>query len=197
MKGASSAVTAFVLAGGKSTRMRSDKAFAVLDGQTLLERALHTVRAVTHQVMIVGSKRKFSTYSEVVEDIFPDRGPLGGIHAALSATASEVNLILAVDLPFVEPSFLTYICNRARETKAAAVVPRGAGGWQPLCAVYRKEFGNVAEKALATGRNKIDSLFPEISLVSIEEQEITQAGFSLKMFRNINTREELEQADRV
>ena len=194
MQAEPNAVTAFVLAGGKSTRMGSDKAFVVLDGQTLLERALDTVRAVSNKVMIVGLNSKFANYAPVVEDIFPDRGPLGGIHAALMSTATDLNLVLAVDLPFVEPSLLTYICNRARETKAAAIVPRAAGGWQPLCAAYRKKFASVAETALAAGRNKIDSLFAQVPVVAVEEHEITQAGFSLDMFRNINTRDELRNA---
>jgi molybdopterin-guanine dinucleotide biosynthesis protein A len=111
------------------------------------------------------------------------------------STATDLNLVLAVDLPFVEPSFLRYICNRARETKAVVVIPRAAGGWQPLCAVYRKQFGSVAEKALAAGRNKIDSLFADVPVVPVDEQEIKQAGFSPDMFRNMNTRDELEEAN--
>ncbi|HVO62267.1 MAG TPA: molybdenum cofactor guanylyltransferase [Terriglobales bacterium] len=188
-------VSAFVLAGGKSTRMGSDKAFLVLDGETLLHHAVQAVSAVTHQVMIVGPKSKFSSYAPVVEDIFPERGPLGGIHAALMSTATALNLVLAVDLPFIEPAFLSYICNRARETQALVVIPRAAGGWQPLCAVYRKEFGTVAEKALAAGRNKIDSLFADVSVAAIDEQEITHAGFSVDMFRNLNTQQELKEAN--
>jgi molybdopterin-guanine dinucleotide biosynthesis protein A len=197
MQPAPNAVTVFVLAGGKSTRMGSDKAFVMVDGKTLLERALQAARAVTQEVLIVGASDKFSAYAPVVEDVFWDRGPLGGIHAALMATATDLNLVLAVDLPFMKPSFLTYMCNRARERDAAVVVPRAAGGWQPLCAAYRKRFGSVAEKALAAGRNKIDSLFADAAIACIEEQEIMQAGFSLDIFRNINTREELEAADRA
>jgi len=190
-------VSAFVLAGGKSTRMGSDKAFVVLDGEPLLHHALQAVRAVTDQVMIVGLKSKFSSYAPVVEDIVIERGPLGGIHAALMSTATDLNLVLAVDLPFIEPAFLKYLCNRAQETQALVVVPRAAGGWQPLCAVYRKEFGTLAEKALAAGRNKIDPLFADVSVAAIDEQEITHAGFSLAMFRNINTREDLKEPDRA
>jgi molybdopterin-guanine dinucleotide biosynthesis protein A len=186
-----SPVTGFVLAGGKSTRMGSDKAFAVLNGQTLLERALQSVRAVSTQVLIVGLKSKFSLYAPVVEDIFPERGPLGGIHAALAGTTTDINLVLAVDLPFMEPAFLDYVCKRAERTTSVVIVPWAAGGWQPLCAIYRKAFAAAAEKALAAGRNKIDALFAQVPVACINENEITQAGFSLDMFRNINTREEL------
>ena len=76
-------VTAFVLAGGKSTRMRADKAFVSLDGRTLLARALDIARCVTQDVRIVGDPHKFATFGPTVEDVFPNCGPLGGIHAAL------------------------------------------------------------------------------------------------------------------
>lgn len=189
-------VTAFILAGGKSTRMGENKAFVQLKGRTLLDRALQAARAVTPEVMIVGERNKFSPHGSVVEDVFRQRGPLGGIHSALMVTATDLNLVLAVDLPFVEPAFLTYLYHRAQKTDSLVVIPRAAGGWQPLCAMYRKEFGRLAEQSLKAGQNKIDSLFDTIPVTSIEEQEITKAGFSLNMFRNVNTPEELKQASR-
>src|SRR6266436_4670837 len=101
-------VAAFVLAGGKSIRMGQDKAFLPWEGQTLLARALEATQAVASLTRIVGARAKFDAYANVVEDIFVDRGPLGGIHAALSLTAREFNLVLAVDLPFVTSALLTY-----------------------------------------------------------------------------------------
>ena len=75
-------VTAFILAGGKSTRMGADKAFIEFEGRTLLARALDLARSVTSNVCIVGTREKFARFAPVVEDVFRDRGPLGGIHAA-------------------------------------------------------------------------------------------------------------------
>jgi molybdopterin-guanine dinucleotide biosynthesis protein A len=72
------------------------------------------------------------------------------------------------------------------------VVPRGDGGWQPLCAVYHREFASVAERALLAGRNKIDRLFDEVRTRVIEQEELEGAGFSSAVFRNLNTPEELE-----
>ena len=79
-------VTAFVLAGGKSTRMGTDKAFVTLDGRTLVARALDVARSVTSDVRIVGEPRRFAAFAPVVEDEFPGCGPLGGIHAALRSS---------------------------------------------------------------------------------------------------------------
>jgi molybdenum cofactor guanylyltransferase len=195
MDGTSADVSAFILAGGKSTRMGADKAFVMFDGCTLLVRALGLVRAVTPEVRIVGDASKFESFAPVVEDVFRECGPLGGIHAALRASQTGLNVILAVDLPFASPALLQYLIKRARECVSATVtVARAGGGWQTLCAVYRREFADAAEQALRAGRYRIDALFDASRTQVIEEDELEMAGFSSKMFRNLNTREELEAA---
>ena len=183
-------VTAFVLAGGKSTRMGQDKAFLTLAGQTLLERTLARARAVAGEVRIVGDAAKFEKFGTVVGDVYRDRGPLGGIHAGLISSVTEWNLMLAVDVPFVETAFLAWLVNEARSEKAVVTVPRASGGLQPLCAVYGKSFAEVAQQALEAGRNKIDPLFREVRARIVEEEEIVQLGYSAEMFRNLNTPEE-------
>jgi len=195
MDGKLAAVTVFILAGGKSTRMGTDKAFVTLDGRSLLDRMLGLGRSVTSDVRIIGKAQKFSQFAPVAEDIFQECGPLGGIHAALRASTTELNLILAVDLPFVTPALLQYLVARAQSHPGAVVtVPRAAGGWQPLCAVYRRAFAATAETALRSGRYKIDELFGAVQTQGIKEEELAGAGFSPEMFRNLNTSEDLEAA---
>jgi molybdenum cofactor guanylyltransferase len=189
-------LTAFVLAGGKSSRMGTDKAFLLLEGQTLVERALELARSVTEDVRIVGARDKFAAFAPVVEDEYAERGPLGGIHAAVSSTSSDLNLMLAVDLPFLQARFLRYLADEARAANAVVTVPKAAGGLQPLCAVYRREFGPLAEQALSGGRNKIDTLFTQVAVRIIEEDELAHFAFPATMFDNLNTREEWEQARR-
>ena len=187
-------VTAFVLAGGKSSRMGSDKAFLRLGDETLLSQALKLAGNVAEAVWIVGDAKKFAAFGRVVEDVYRDRGPLGGIHAALSGSTTELNLMLAVDLPFVTQKLLQYVLSRALESGAMVTVPRTGSGVQPLCAVYRRGFAEVAEQSLLEGKNKIDSLFARVETCVIEESELVRAGFSEQMFRNLNTPEELEKA---
>ncbi len=188
-------VTVFILAGGKSARMGTNKAFVILDGRTLLARALDVARSVTSDVRIVGDAAKFSAFAPVVEDIFPGSGPLGGIHAALRISPTDLNVILAIDVPFVPPALLQYLISRARNSALATVtVTETAGRLQPLCAVYRREFADAAERALRAGRYKIDALFESAHTQVIAENELENAGFSSKIFRNLNTPEELERA---
>lgn len=174
--------------------MGVDKAFLGLEGRTLLERALELARAVAEDVRIVGAREEFEAFAPAVEDSYQGRGPLGGIHAALSATTSPFNLILAVDLPFLEKRFLEYLVAEARAAKAVVTLPRAGGGFQPLCAVYRREFGALAAPALSAGRNKIDTLFAQTTVRIIEEDELERFAFSAAMFDNLNTQEEWERA---
>lgn len=188
-------VAAFVLAGGHSSRMGTNKAFLDLAGKTLLQRALELAAAVASDASIVGEVTKFMALGRVIEDVYPGHGPLGGIHAALKRTPAPLNLILAVDLPFVQPAFLKYLVSVASQNSAVVTVPQAAGGWQPLCAVYRREFLALAERALRKGKNKIDALFAEVETRAVKEEELTRMGFPRDMFRNLNTAEELKRAE--
>lgn len=187
-------VSAFILAGGRSSRMGRDKAFLQLGGRTLLDRALEVARAVAAEVRIAGQKEKFAAYAPVVEDVYPGRGPLAGIHAALRSSTTELNLVLGVDTPYVDPAFLRYLIRQAEAGGAVVTVPRIGAKYEPLCAVYRRQFAQLAKESLQAGRNKIDPLFEKTSLRIIDEAELRMLAFDREMFDNLNTPEEWEQA---
>ena len=182
-------LSAFVLAGGRSTRMGSDKALLEFRGRTLLDRALDLARDVAESCRIVGSREKYAAFGDVIEDVYPEQGPLAGIHAALRATATDHNVILAVDTPLLTSDFLRHLRAQSERSGAVVTVPRTQDGrLHPLCAVYRRSFADVAETALRDKRNKIDALFP---LVTVEYVSPAAAGFDERMFTNLNTSEEL------
>jgi molybdenum cofactor guanylyltransferase len=192
-------VAAFILAGGKSARMGTDKAFVMFEGRTLLDRALDLARSVAPNVRIVGKPDdavKFQDYGPIVEDVFRDCGPLAGIHAALRLTTAELNVMLAVDVPFVSRELLEFLIFQARSRKAMVTVAEAGGRLHPLSGVYRPAFAAVAEQALRAGRYRIDALFADARAQIVREAELRAAGFSAAMFCNLNTREELEQATR-
>jgi molybdenum cofactor guanylyltransferase len=189
----------FILAGGKSSRMGVDKAFLDFGGQTLLDRALGLMSAVCGRVAIVGEPARFAKYEpaqsgsaryeSVVADIFSGCGPLAGIHAALLQSSAELNLMLAVDLPFVSTELLEFIfaAAAADDNRAIITVPRVGKGFQPLCAVYRRDFSTAAEQALRAGKYKIDAAFSGVAIRAIEEAELAAAGFTEQSFFNVNT----------
>lgn len=175
-----------------------DKALFKISGRTLLQHALELAKAsvgnAPGNTWIVGSPEKFAGFGPIVEDVYPGQGPLAGIHAALSASATDLNLIIAVDMPFLQPEFLSYLIRQARDSRAAVVVPRTAKGLQPLVAVYRREFAAVAERALRAGQNKIALSFAEIQTRVIESEELQHNGFGDELFRNLNTGQEWLEA---
>lgn len=186
-------VTAFVLAGGRSSRMGVDKALLSLADQTMLERALQTASDSGADSHIVGSRARYGHLGTVVEDIYPGCGPLGGIHAALTATGTDLNLILSVDMPLMRAEFLRWLIDQAHTSPELIMVPNAAGGVQPLCATYRRAVATAAEAALRTGDYKVGRLFERVPTRIVSEGEIVAAGFSPEIFRNINTPEEYAQ----
>ena len=102
--------------------------------------------------------------------------------------------MLAVDLPFMEARFLQHLITQAWADSALATVPRSSDGWEPLCAVYRRGFADLAEKSLRDGINKIDALFNVARTRVVDKTELLQHGFSNEMFRNLNTPEEWQAA---
>lgn len=212
-------ITGFVLAGGKSTRMGRDKAVLQLEGRTLLGHGLNTLRQVCAEVMVLGSRELYADFgAEVVEDVFAGCGPLGGIHAALSRTKTEFNLIVAVDTPFLSADFLCFMAQRASDSGAMVTTPEIGGYRQPLCSVYSREFLPIAEAALrgrqslrpgeptagneaggSSGKSreyKIVPLFPADRTCIITEEEMRGFAFTPEMFENLNTPDDLERARR-
>lgn len=118
--------------------MGADKAFLRVHDTTLLERAVGIAKLAADAVYICGPREKFGT--EAIEDIFPDCGPLGGIHAALKSSQSELNLVLAVDLPFVEADFLKYLLGKT-EINPVGGFRRGTAQPMPLGMGERSELG--------------------------------------------------------
>jgi molybdopterin-guanine dinucleotide biosynthesis protein A len=191
-----SQLTAFVLAGGRSSRMGADKALLSFGERNMLQRALETAAAVSQKAYIVGAGNLYGTFGAVVEDIYPGCGPLAGIHAALASSGADLNLILSVDMPLMSDEFLRWLIKQAEATAELIVVPSAAGGLQPLCAIYRRGVADIAEQALRDGDYKVGRLFSRVPTHVIAEDEIISAGFSPEIFQNINTPEEYARCRR-
>lgn len=191
-------ITGFILAGGKSSRMGTEKALLSIRGKTLIDHAIAQAHAICQDILIVGPKETFSAYGRIVKDVFPDCGPLGGIHAALKRSQTDLNFMVGVDTPFISKEFLGHLAAEAGKNKALVTLPRTKAGLQPLCAIYRKDFMPIAEKALRDGRLKLDALFHPATthVIDLEHDEMRQRGFTAELFDNLNTREDYERVRR-
>jgi molybdopterin-guanine dinucleotide biosynthesis protein A len=156
---APSVAEAFVLAGGRSTRMGRDKTLLRVAGRSLLELALDKLRALALDASatprIACTRPDLSSYAPVVPDLHPGCGPLSGIEAALAATTRPLNLFLPVDLPLLPAQFLGWMLRRAEITGALVTVPRAIGRPQPLCAVYHRDLLTGVTALVAAGNYKV------------------------------------------
>ena len=119
-------VEAFILAGGASSRMGTDKSHLLLEDQTFVERIADTLLTVTDSIRLVGGREnsKFAT----VTDVYPQWGALGGLHAALSACRRDWAIVVACDLPFVTPELFRSLASKRGDHDAETWVNPVEGG---------------------------------------------------------------------
>jgi molybdopterin-guanine dinucleotide biosynthesis protein A len=169
-----------ILAGGQSTRFGGrDKSALLLDGRAILDHQIAALAPVVDEVLIVGGPRA------TIHDIVPGCGPLGGLHAALTAAHGGAVLIVACDMPYLSTPFLTYLLSFA--TEADIVVPRSERGYHPLCAVYTRACLEPVAARLADRRLKMRELVDSLRTRVVPVDEIRQFGDPDRLLANVNT----------
>lgn len=185
----------FVLAGGASSRMGTDKAGLQLNGHTFVECIAGALSAVTSIVKVVGTRTPGSA-SQLpnIKDVFEEWGALGGVHAALSACRAESALIVACDLPFVTGDL--FVCLAGLRSGFDAVAPIQADGRpQPLCALYRVDAClAVAEKLIKSGERRPVSLLQSVRTRWVAFAELAHLDGASGFFDNINTPDDYARA---
>jgi molybdopterin-guanine dinucleotide biosynthesis protein A len=181
----------FVLAGGASSRMGTDKAQLLINGQTFVERIATALAVVTNVVNVVGSLEKESESQLVnVKDVFEKWGALGGLHAALSACRATWALVVACDLPFVTGELFSRLTGLRHDFEAVAPV-QNDGRPQPLCAIYRVDPCLLtAEKLIKSGERRPVSLLQSVRARWVAFDELADLDGAYRFFDNINTPED-------
>jgi len=176
-------VAGFVLAGGRSCRMRRDKALLQWRSRSLVETLAGCVKEAAGNVALIGNPELYSGLGfECLPDLRAGQGPLAGIETALASGRGELNLIAACDMPGLEVQWLKMLLLEADESRAECVATRdGKGQLHPLCAVYRDNCLVKVQNALDTGRLRTFNLLEELDTVVLETGQVLW---------NVNTPEE-------
>jgi molybdopterin-guanine dinucleotide biosynthesis protein A len=177
-------VTGFVLAGGRSTRMGRDKALLDWRGRTMLDHMSGLLRSVANPVHVVGRSQ--------LPDRLPDLGPLSGIATALEATSTDPNIIVAVDLPYLTRDFMKYLKMRLENSSHPLLACR-IGPDFPLCLGIWRPMLTEIQRLLAAGQLSVRRMIESSSAEIISEDELIGEGFTVTMFRNINTPEDYKR----
>ena len=187
-------MTGAILAGGRSQRMGRDKGLLSVGGRTLIQVALDTIRPLFPHVLIVANDPvAYGSFGVPVErDRIPDQGPLGGIHAALSASRTDHTFCLACDMPLANPAVIEHLCARAPGHDV--VVPVTAAGFEPLHAVYGRSCLPHLERMLRDGRLRVDTLFSAVRTHRVGTEALRPLDPTFQSFFNVNTPADLETA---
>jgi molybdopterin-guanine dinucleotide biosynthesis protein A len=169
-----------ILAGGQATRFGGrDKSALLVDGRAILDHQIAALAPAVDDVLIVGGARA------TIHDIVPGCGPLGGLHAALTAARGDAVLLVACDMPYLSTPFAAYLLSLAAE--ADIVVPQSERGYHPLCAVYTRACLEPAAARLADRRLKMRELVSSMRTRVVPVDEIRQFGDPDRLLANVNT----------
>ena len=201
----------FVLAGGRSSRMGTDKALASLGGKPLVQIAVAILAAAGVSVRIAGSRSSLEDFAEVIPDTFAEAGPLGGVHAGLSASLTEWNLFLPVDLPLMPASLPACLLQRAMLTGEPVTAVRLNGRLEPFPVVLRRSVLSGITKRLQAAQAACHAAWsslpaemasvldaPDIEALVQTGQCCHPAGLPpVYWFQSANTPTELARIDRI
>jgi molybdopterin-guanine dinucleotide biosynthesis protein A len=187
-------LTVAILAGGRSSRMGTDKSFVRVLGRPLIEDILAQVTGLGGETLIVTNRPNDYAYlgMPLFTDVLPDKGALGGLYSALHSASRRHVLCIACDMPFVVPPLLDHLIQLIPE--GDAIVPRLAGEAEPFRAVYSRACLGPIRAALDAGRMRVISFFPDVRVRYVDEAEIDRFDPRHLSFFNVNTPADLEQA---
>ena len=199
------AVGAVVLAGGRSSRMGTPKAWLEWHGSTLLRRTVGIVgRSVDGTVVVVRAPGQelppLPASVEVVDDPVEGRGPLQGIASGLAALAghADVAFVCSTDLPFLHPALVRAVL--AGRGDADVALPVVDGHRQPLLAAYRTGLAERALTLIAQGRDRPAFLLEGAQVRLLQEDDLLASARlravdpGLDSTRGVNDREAYDRA---
>ncbi len=193
-------LTSIILAGGKSSRLGRCKLSEFLCGKSLIEHVIERLEPISSQILIVTAEEQFRLLTahkaETITDLYPGRGPLGGIYTGLLASKAPYSLVVGCDMPFLNINLLHYMVRQIQGFDA--IVPRlEMDKIEPLHAIYSRRCTDVILKQLMHDNLKISQTLNMLHVRYIERDECERFDHRLLSLFNINSPSDLKQAVKI
>ena len=188
-------VTGVIQAGGRSTRMGGEpKALMRLGGRRIVERVVAAIAGEVDDLLLVTNTPELYAFLglRMVGDALPDHGSLGGIYTGLLHAPGDAAFTVACDMPFLRADVARLVIARAAESDV--VIPRTGDQLETLHACYAKACLPAMETRLRAGRLKITGFFDDVRVLEIDEAAVRAVADPAVVFMNVNTPDELAQA---
>ena len=175
-------LTAVILCGGRSSRMGQDKSALPFGDETMLGRVTRVAGSVAEHVIVVGRRdQPHSTAWDAMED----QGPLAGLAAGLSASTTEMNVVVACDMPLVRPEVLQRLVDAMGDADICVAMVDG----QPsvLCGIYRSRLAPVVQSLLDRGERRVKALLEHANVQRVDASQLRDIDPELDTFVSVDT----------
>lgn len=182
-------ISGFILAGGKSRRMGTDKALLTFQEEPLLLHMVKLIEPFCDNLAISGQSSDYSVFGiEMVPDSYSDCGPIAGIFSALNYSVSDWNLFVSVDVPFVNEELLLYLISNIGEYDC--IIPQHIFGVEPLIGLYNRRTLSVIEEMIKSGDYRLTNLLSKLNVRYLDCNHLIKKY--PRLFMNINRMEDYQ-----
>lgn len=187
-----------VLAGGKSSRMGTDKGLVPFMGKPLFQYILDQLTGLSDDIFLITNRPEDYAASPypLFTDTIPEIGALGGIYSALDHSRHELCVILACDMPFISRALIDRLILEI-EGFDVAIPDLGEDNLEPFRAVYRLTCIGPVEAGIRAGKRRAVSFLPEVSVKRIPRSVLLDLDPKLRTFLNINTPGDLTEIEAI
>lgn len=180
---------AIILAGGKSSRMGSDKGLVLYNGKPMIEYLLDIFSSLGMKTIIVANNSDYKKFNvPVFEDVIKEKGPLSGIYTGLLHVETEKNIVVSCDIPCISKEMIETLIHNSGDEKITIVSYKNR--IHPLIGIYSKDLANQILKKVENDELKVRCFIDEMDSKIIQLDEFILEDIE-KQLMNINTKEDL------
>ena len=186
-------INGYILAGGKSSRMGTDKGLLKFNGKPIIQIIVEQLQPAVSNAIIVSKNKAYKKFGlEVIPDLINDKGPAGGIHAALSHTDSDKIFVVSCDMPNITTNAIQYIVEQSFHSQIT--LPLNDGKVEPLFGIYAKTCLPLWQQLIEQGKIKLQEMVTHFELLKINVEN--HKFFNAELFSNINDKNDLLNAQK-
>jgi len=183
-------ITGIILAGGKSSRMGSDKGLLMLNNKPFIQYSIDALKPLVSEIIIVSDASEYDDFGlKRITDITKDAGPVSGIYSGLEASKTEYNLILSCDIPLITSEVLQQLIDAIDDT-SEIIQAESNGKSMPLIALYKKSVKDTFKSLLEQGERRLRVAIKGCNYKNVVLDEAFQNATL-----NVNTKEEFKQIE--
>jgi len=176
-------ISGFILAGGKSSRMGTNKALLTFQNKPLLKHMANLIEPFCSNIAISGECVDYHVFGiKMVPDHYSDCGPIAGIYSSLQYSQTDWNLLVSVDAPFVNEELFCYLIANIKNCDC--VIPKHTSGIEPLVGLYHKRILPVIDKMIKDGDFKLMNLLLKLNTRFLDCDELIKKY--PRLFLNVN-----------